>query len=71
MTQSKSAKNTPAHKGPDYIAYVVTKREGQDKSFWTDIGAAWDNKDGEGLNIKLSALPIDGEIVLRRPKADE
>ena len=71
MAQSKTAKNTPATNGPDYYAYVVTKRESKDKAFWTNIGAAWENKDGEGLNIKLNALPLHGEIVLRRPKADE
>ena len=71
MAQRKTDKQTPQTNGPDYIAYVVTKREGKDKAFWTAVGAAWENKDGEGLNIKLNALPLHGEIVLRRPKADE
>ena len=52
MTFKKTAKNEPATKRPDYIAYTVTEREGKD-NFWTAIGAAWENKDGEGLSIRL------------------
>ena len=70
MAFKKTAKNEPATKRPDYFAYTVTEREGKD-NFWTAIGAAWENKDGEGLSIRLTALPLDGEIVLRRPKDKE
>jgi hypothetical protein len=46
------------------------------KPFWTRIGSAWPNKDGEGYNIVLSALPTNGRLVLRTydekdEKADE
>ncbi len=53
-----------------YRAYTVVKREGQD-DFWLAIGAAFMHQDGEGYNIVLQALPIDGKIVLRLPKGDE
>jgi len=33
------------------------------------IGAAFMHQDGEGFNIVLQALPINGKIVLRPPKA--
>jgi len=52
---------------PTYQAYTVVKREGQD-DFWLNIGAAWMHQDGEGFNVILQALPIDGKIVLRPPK---
>jgi hypothetical protein len=58
---------------PAYQAYTVIKREGQD-DFWVSIGAAFAHKDGDGYNIVLQALPLDGKIVLRPPKdsnADE
>ena len=29
------------------------------------------HQDGDGYNIVLQALPIDGKIVLRLPKTDE
>jgi hypothetical protein len=34
-----------------------------------EIGAAWPNKDGDGFSLTLDALPVDGRIVLRKPKA--
>jgi len=51
-------------------AYTVIKREGQD-DFWLAIGAAFAHQDGDGFNIVLQALPIDGKIVLRQPKEDQ
>ena len=55
---------------PTYRAYTVIKREGQDP-FWLPIGAAFMHQDGDGYHVVLQALPIDGKIVLRLPKADE
>jgi hypothetical protein len=57
-----------ANQQPSYTAYSVSKREGKD-DFWTAIGAAFMHQDGDGYNIVLQALPIDGKIVLRLPKA--
>lgn len=51
-----------------YQVYTVTRREGQD-DFWLNIGAAFEHADGRGMNIILQALPIDGKLVLRPPKA--
>ncbi len=54
---------------PAFTAYVVTKRgEGRD-DWWTPIGAAFPHKDGDGFNVVLQSLPLDGKIVLRPPKA--
>ena len=52
---------------PSYTAYTVHKREGQD-DFWIAIGAAFMHQDGDGYNIVLQALPLDGKVVLRLPK---
>jgi hypothetical protein len=54
---------------PSYQAYTVVKREGQD-DFWLCIGAAFMHQDGDGYNIVLQALPINGKIVLRLPKEE-
>jgi hypothetical protein len=59
-----------ANHQPAYRAYTVIKREGQD-DFWLSIGAAFVHQDGDGYNIVLQALPIDGKIVLRLPKDDQ
>ena len=55
---------------PSFRAYTVIKREGQD-DFWLPIGAAFSHQDGDGYNIVLQALPIDGRVVLRVPKDDD
>ena len=67
MTSNKG-KQQPAKKLPVYIAYTVSANDPDDKGFWTQIGAAWQHDDGEGFNLKLNALPIDGQIVLRTRK---
>jgi hypothetical protein len=59
--------NVPSNQKPSYTAYTVHKREGQD-DFWTPIGAAFMHQDGDGYNVVLQALPLDGKIVLRPPK---
>jgi hypothetical protein len=51
---------------PDYRAYTV--RETEKGSFWVTIGAAWKFKESDGLKIKLDALPVNGEIILRAPQ---
>lgn len=48
---------------PTHHVFVVDG-EG-DKAFWTKIGAAWPHADGNGFNITLSLLPLDGRVVIR------
>jgi hypothetical protein len=72
---SKSNRNSKSRepKAPVFIAYHVAER-GEDKSFWTRIGAAWDHEDGKGFTLNLDLVPVDGgRVVLREPSdhADE
>jgi hypothetical protein len=57
-----------ANQQPNYHAITVVKREGQD-DFWINIGAAFMHQDGDGYNVVLQALPINGKVV-RLPKSD-
>ncbi|MGO6982530.1 hypothetical protein [Rhizobium leguminosarum] len=41
------------------------------KAFWTKIGGAWSHDDGDGFTISLSCLPLNGRLVVRKPKKDE
>lgn len=50
--------------------FTVIKRDGEE-DFWLPIGAAFEHKDGKGLNVILQALPIGGKLVLRLPKDGE
>ncbi|MEW8333949.1 MAG: hypothetical protein AB2692_23675, partial [Candidatus Thiodiazotropha sp.] len=59
----KDQDNTYSKK-PDYVAYTVQpSRDG--KGHWNRIGAAWQHRDGKGLEIDLSSLPVDGRVTLR------
>lgn len=51
---------------PTHAVYVV-EGEGE-RAYWTKIGSAWAHEDGDGLNIQLTALPLSGRIVVRKPK---
>ena len=55
---------------PAFRAYTVIKREGKD-DYWLNLGVAFAHDDGEGYNLLLQALPVDGKLVLRRYKEDE
>jgi hypothetical protein len=59
--QKDEARNS---KAPSHIAYQVRDREGGN-GFWTRIGAAWAHKDGNGFNIQLECVPLDGKVTLR------
>lgn len=62
MTDTKT-NNTAGSKAPSHIAYHV--RDGKDKGFFTRIGAAWPHKDGNGFNLLIEIMPLDGRISLR------
>lgn len=60
---------------PSHKAYVVEDRDSdanpEQGGFWTRIGSAWPHKDGKGLNLVLSALPVNGRVVLREYTEDD
>jgi hypothetical protein len=56
---------TTEPKTPAFQAWHVTNKG--DDSFWTKVGAAWRHRDGKGLSLILSVIPMNGQIVLRQP----
>lgn len=54
---------TAPSKSPQYLAYQVRKRG--EKSYWTRIGVAWPHADGNGFNVQLECVPLDGGVTLR------
>ena len=67
----KNGNQSREAKAPAYVAYHVADK-GEDKSFWTRIGAAWDHEDGKGLTLQLDLVPVNGgRIVLRTPSEDQ
>ena len=63
MTDTNTS-TASASKAPTHIAYQVRDRDGG-KGFWTRIGSAWAHSDGNGFNIQLECVPLDGRITLR------
>lgn len=48
---------------PSHRLYCVT---GNDKaSHWTEVGAAWPNKDSQGFSLRFTAIPLSGRLVMR------
>ncbi len=53
-----------------YVVEDYTK-EGEGKANWIRVGVAFENKDGKGFNVQLSALPVSGKLVLRIHEAKQ
>jgi hypothetical protein len=65
MNNSTTSKPA-ASKTPTHIAYHVRDVKGSE-SFWNRIGSAWQHADGNGFNVQIETMPIDGRITLRIP----
>lgn len=63
---TKSNKPQSASNQPTHIAYHV-RNANDDKAFWTRIGSAWQHADGNGFNLQIETVPLDGRITLRVP----
>lgn len=67
--QTRDDRSAPRQ--PDLIGYAVNQGKGARSASWTRIGAAWAHKDGNGYDVRLQALPVDGRLTLRfREEAD-
>lgn len=40
-------------------------RDYGDKSYWNEVMVGWPHKDGQGFDLNLHSLPIDGRLVVR------
>ena len=60
MTDTNETK-TATSRTPSHYAYNVRNREGGE-NYWIRIGSAWTHADGNGFNIQLETVPLDGRI---------
>jgi hypothetical protein len=44
--------------------------DGESRSFWTKVGAAFENRDGS-WSLELNAIPVNGRLQMRDPKPRE
>ena len=68
--QDRDETQERASQGPDYIAYSV-KDIGEDQSVWNRLGAAFTHKDGQGMDVLLDAMPVDGRVTLREQRRED
>jgi hypothetical protein len=70
MNAGSTEGDDPMAKGqrPDFDVFI-SQKGANDKNFYTKIGAAW-NVTSDGISIKLTALPLDGSLVLFPPKEE-
>jgi hypothetical protein len=40
-------------------------KDGEEKANWIKLGVAFENKDGKGFNLQLTAFPVSGKLVMR------
>ena len=53
---------------PAFLAYTVRDRGSDKTPFWTQIGAVFPHRNGEGYSVVLEALPLNGRIELVVPR---
>ncbi len=62
---SKNKPVAPTARRFDVFVVEDYVKDGTQMANWIRIGVAFENKDGKGFNVQLSALPVGGKLVLR------
>lgn len=76
MMTTQTETNT---KMPTHTIYVVEAKEGNTKSEWHKVGAAWEHSDGEGFSLSINTMGItylqakgaDTSLTVRRNKSHD
>lgn len=71
MSNEQKHTNPSTNNKPFMLGYTVTPIGDGKRSAWSKIAAAWAHKDGEGYEVRMDALPVDGRLVLRTVKDDQ
>ncbi|MGE3642880.1 MAG: hypothetical protein AB7F96_03395 [Beijerinckiaceae bacterium] len=71
-TQPQNARRKTEGRQPDYVVRAKTGPGGKE---WSTVGSAWNRDMGEGISVKLNAIPIGehwkGVLKLLPPYADD
>lgn len=65
MTTETNTRNRPSHTAYNVRDYLLN---GKTESDWTRIGVAFAHRDGNGFDIILDAIPVNGRVALRKNK---
>lgn len=63
INQAREATST-APKRMDVFALNEYTKSGEEKASWLRVGVAFE-KDGKGYTLELTALPVNGKLVMR------
>lgn len=61
--------NEKKGKPPTHIIWQVIDGKTREDARWIRVGAAWQNKDGRGMNVFFDSYPIVGRTVIREVTA--
>ena len=72
---SKKQQPVQAQESTRYGVFVVENymdKGGEEQARWIRVGVAFAHSDAKGFNLKCTALPVNGELVIRlqEPRAD-
>lgn len=56
------------HRQPNFIVATVIELGDNQRDRWVDIGVAFHNPSSETYTVQLDAAPMNGKLVLYRPK---
>lgn len=64
MANKKEKQTETTNNNPSHIVFSVQDRESK-SGIWTRVGAAWPHEDGNGFNVTLHCVPVDGKLTIR------
>jgi len=73
MSTSNTATSTTKAPLERFNAFTCRQYDigGEQRTDWMRVGTAFPHNDGKGFRIVLSAIPVDGVVVLRKVEEDE
>lgn len=69
--ETPKTENPTAKLKPYLLGYTVRSAEDGGKAYWSKVAIAWAHKDGQGYNVQMDAMPVDGKLVLRTVSDDQ
>jgi hypothetical protein len=69
MNQSNPITHLNVYTVEEYDAQDAQGKPSKARS-WTKVGAAFPHKEGQGFNIELRAIPVNGRLVVLPPSEE-
>lgn len=69
--ETPKTENPTTRLKPYLLGYTVRSPEDGGKAYWSKVAIAWAHKDGQGYNVQMDAVPVDGKLVLRTVSDDQ